>query len=101
MRCVSALAVAAILGLGGWQVASAADLTVRAPAPAAVYAPVYSWTGCYVGGNLGAAWGSGEISSSVGTVSASSPSAHFAGGGQIGCDYQTGVGCGAFAICST
>ena len=73
--------------------ASAADLPRRAPAPApaAVYAPVYSWTGCYVGGNLGAAWGSGEISSSVGTVSASSSSAHFAGGGQIGCDYQTGA----------
>ena len=72
-------------------VASAADLPRRAPAPAAVYTPVASWTGCYVGGNLGAAWGSREISTSVSTISGSSDSARFAGGGQIGCDYQTGA----------
>ena len=73
--------------------ASAADLPRRAPvtAPAAVYTPVASWTGCYVGGNLGGAWGSREISTSVGTISGSSDSARFAGGGQIGCDYQTGA----------
>ena len=73
--------------------ASAADLPRRAPppAPAPVYAPVASWTGCYVGGNLGAAWGSREITTDVGTFSSSSSSAHFAGGGQIGCDYQTGA----------
>ena len=52
-------------------------------------AVVPSWTGCYVGGNIGAAWGSGKISSltTTGSVSGSS-SAGFAGGGQIGCDYQ-------------
>jgi outer membrane immunogenic protein len=75
--------------------ASAADLPRRAPAPApapaAVYTPVASWTGCYVGGNLGGAWGSREITTSVGTFSGSSSSARFAGGGQIGCDYQTGA----------
>ena len=73
--------------------ASAADLPRRAPAPApaAVYAPVSSWTGCYLGGNVGAAWGSREISTSVGTISGSNDSARFAGGGQIGCDYQTGA----------
>ena len=73
--------------------ASAADLPRRAPppAPAAVYAPVSSWTGCYVGGNVGAAWGSREITTSVGTISGSSDSARFAGGGQIGCDYQAGA----------
>ena len=73
--------------------ASAADLPRRAPAPApaAVYTPVASWTGCYVGDNLGGAWGSREITTSVGTFSGSSSSARFAGGGQIGCDYQTGA----------
>src|SRR5215471_309512 len=39
--------------------AAAADLAVR-PAPVAYKAPppivVYSWTGCYVGGNGGGAW---------------------------------------------
>jgi len=71
--------------------ASAADLPRRAPAPAPVYAPVASWTGCYIGGNLGGAWGSREITTSVGTISGSNDSARFAGGGQIGCDYQTGA----------
>src|SRR6186713_818317 len=73
--------------------ASAADLPRRAPAPApaAVYAPVSNWTGCYIGGNLGGAWGSREITTNNGTFSGSNDSARFAGGGQIGCDYQTGA----------
>src|SRR6476620_11179599 len=73
--------------------ASAADLPRRAPvtAPAAVYTPFASWTGCYVGGNVGAAWRSRELETSVGTISSSTSSARFAGGGQIGCDYQAGA----------
>ena len=73
--------------------ASAADLPRRAPAPApaAVYTPVASWTCCYIGGNLGGAWGSREITTNNGTFSGSNDSARFAGGGQIGCDYQTGA----------
>src|SRR5215471_10722936 len=40
----------------GTGLASAADLPVKAP-PAPVYAPpIFSWTGCYIGGNIGAAW---------------------------------------------
>src|SRR4026209_2043177 len=84
MRNVSAFAIAATLGLGAWQAASAADLPVKAAPPAAVYAPISSWTGCYIGGNVGAAWGSGELSSPSGTVSGSSDHARFLGGSQIG-----------------
>ena len=91
MRNVSAIAAAAIFGLGAWQAASAADLPRSAPPAAAVYTPVSTWTGCYVGGNAGAGWGSGDISTSAGTVSGSSDSARFVGGGQIGCDWQTGA----------
>ena len=90
MRNVSAVAVATIVSLGAWQAASAADLPVKAP----VYAPVAipSWTGCYIGGNVGAAWGNREINTSTGTFTGSgSDDAHFAGGGQIGCDYQAGA----------
>ena len=91
MRHVSAVAAAAIFGLGAWQAASAADLPRKAPQPEAVYVPVSTWTGCYIGGNAGAGWGSGEISTSAGTISGSSDSARFVGGGQIGCDWQTGA----------
>ena len=33
-----------------WRACSAADMALKAPPPPA---PVYSWTGCYVGGNGG------------------------------------------------
>jgi len=72
--------------------ALAADLPVR-PAPPVVYTPVSLWTGCYLGGNLGGSWGSGDltITGSGGTVSGSRGNSGFAGGGQIGCDWQTGA----------
>jgi outer membrane immunogenic protein len=82
-------AIGAVLGVVTWQSAYAADLPVKAPPPAVV-APAPTWTGCYIGGNVGATWGGGEINTNVGTASGSSNGASFAGGGQIGCDYQTG-----------
>src|SRR3974377_1348471 len=67
--------------------AFAADLPVRyvAPAPVPIIAPM-TWSGCYVGGNLGGAFGSASISGAAGTVSADGSG--FAGGGQVGCDYE-------------
>jgi outer membrane immunogenic protein len=75
--------------------ALAANMAVKAPPVAPVAAPVYSWTACYVGGNVGGAWahkhavensfdGSPEAPFDVGSPT-------FDGwiyGGQIGCDYQ-------------
>jgi hypothetical protein len=46
----SALATAAVLGIGA---ASAADLPMRA-APYAAPVQVFSWTGCYIGVHAGA-----------------------------------------------
>jgi outer membrane immunogenic protein len=65
----------------------AADLPVRhvAPAPVPYVAPM-TWSGCYLGGNLGGAFGSASISGAAGTVSADGSG--FAGGGQVGCDYE-------------
>lgn len=37
--------------------ASAADMAVKARPPAPVVAAVYSWTGFYIGGNIGYGWG--------------------------------------------
>lgn len=42
------------------QVASAADLPRKAPA-APPPPPVYSWTGFYVGGNIGGGWGNRDV----------------------------------------
>jgi len=65
--------------------AIAADMPVKAPpAPA----PVYTWTGCYIGGNIGWAQVSAHFDDSrLGDDGRLSKSG-FAGGGQIGCDYQ-------------
>ena len=55
---------------------------LKAPQP-----PVYTWTGCYLGGNLGGGWAHKEFhfdTENEGTLDASG----FVGGGQIGCDYQ-------------
>jgi len=52
-----------------------------------VYAPPISWTGCYVGGNIGGAWSNVDLSG-VSSANFSATNSGFAGGGQIGCDYQ-------------
>jgi len=74
--------------------AQAADLPVKAPvAPAPVYAP-YSWTGFYIGGNVGYSWAKHhiDITSTGGTtLSSGNPDPQGAiGGGQIGYNWQTG-----------
>jgi outer membrane immunogenic protein len=85
------------------QPAAAADMPTKAPA-----APTAdpTWTGCYVGGNVGATWGSGDFTTTLlpgshlgtglDTVNSTiSPGfAHdtaLIGGGQLGCNWQTGA----------
>ena len=70
------------------QIASAADLPREAP----FYMPVFSWTGCYIGGNIGYGF-HGEITgvpdlagASFGPVAGNTNG--FLGGGQVGCNYQ-------------
>ncbi|MDI4663365.1 porin family protein [Xanthobacter autotrophicus] len=67
--------------------AAAADLGRTAPAlPAALPAPVFSWTGFYIGGNAGYGWGSGQDDPGVAGID---PKGWF-GGGQVGYNYQFG-----------
>lgn len=47
-------ALASVALLASFGVASAADMAVKAPPMAA---PVWSWTGFYIGGDVGGAWG--------------------------------------------
>ena len=84
MRKSSLTLLAAVIGLAASQ-ASAADLPRKAP-PAPPPPPPLTWTGCYIGANVGGAWGRLKLDTPVGEVSRNGSG--FAGGGQIGCDYQ-------------
>ena len=69
----------------------AADLPARTytKAPAPVYAPVYNWTGFYIGGHIGAAFGGDDgFDTNIVGLTGTSRDAAFLGGGQIGADYQ-------------
>ena len=82
----------------------AADMAVRAPR---VYAPPFSWSSCYIGGNVGGAWSRSDFTTSLdpgthltlpGNIAAvgaagtgSATDTGIIGGGQIGCNWQSGV----------
>ena len=90
---IAAVALSATIGTG---IASAADLPAMpyTKAPPLQSVPI-TWSGCYLGGNIGAGWdrfNAGE----VGFAGVATPfvdygpntGSSFIGGGQIGCDYQ-------------
>ena len=79
------LLFAATIGLAATQ-AMAADLPRKAPAYVPPAPPPVTWTGCYIGANIGGVFG--RASADFGFGSLSSDNSGFAGGGQIGCDYQ-------------
>jgi outer membrane immunogenic protein len=86
--------------------AHAADLgrpTYKAPPPVVAPVPIFSWTGCYIGGHIGGDWGRDTVSipnlafsaevppAEVAGLSLPSVTGHtsgFLGGGQVGCNYQ-------------
>jgi outer membrane immunogenic protein len=101
-----AIALFAVTGLNGYcQIASAADLPMKAPPMIAAPMP-FTWTGFYVGGNAGYAWGNSNVSTTVVTgsyldvpsdlnqINSLSPvKLHpngFVGGVQGGYNYQSG-----------
>lgn len=83
---VGAVALAATIGA---PVAYAADMPLKALPPPA---PVYTWTGCYVGGYVGDAWGRAKsTAASSGAEYASYDLSGFVGGATVGCNYQFGT----------
>jgi outer membrane immunogenic protein len=92
------------LGLGS-SAALAAELR-RPPPPAPPPAPVYTWTGCYIGANVGTSIGHSEHFTTAGSIVTGTPAtalpagvnitdrfdlSGFIGGGQLGCNWQAGV----------
>jgi outer membrane immunogenic protein len=90
---VSTAAIGIVAGCSAY----AADMPMKTPLPAPVPAPVQTWTGCYLGGNVGWGWGRTTFGDAAGgdlvddsgdgrSSSINSGGAIF--GGQVGCDYQ-------------
>ena len=83
------LGTVALVALGATVPALAADLGARAPyynkAPAYV-APIYNWTGFYIGAHIGGAFSSDNNFSGLATGNSSN--GRFLGGLQVGADYQ-------------
>jgi outer membrane immunogenic protein len=92
---VGGLAVSALLIAAPLSTAGAADMPLKAPPPAAV---VWSWTGGYVGGNVGYSWGDWDSNDIGGTAifpaptglgTTASPNVQgWLGGFQAGYNYQ-------------
>jgi outer membrane immunogenic protein len=82
------LGTVALVALGAAVPALAADLNAHMHTKASVYAaPIYNWTGVYIGGHIGGAF-SGGNNDFNGLVSSNSNNVNFLGGVQVGADYQ-------------
>jgi outer membrane immunogenic protein len=92
------LVLAGGLGLAGSAIA--ADLPARTYTKAAPIAPLYSWTGCYIGANAGGGTDResfthinpdfGVLNFNTNFALGTQHATGAIGGGQIGCDYQIG-----------
>jgi outer membrane immunogenic protein len=91
------LAAAAAVLLASTSIGFAADMAVKAPYVAPV--AVWNWTGFYLGGHVGAGWGTTESTLTAlnpgGAIPGGFPIAQnsrsgFLGGGQLGYNFQSG-----------
>ena len=73
----------------GTAVAGAADMPMKAPPPPPPL-PVFSWTGFYVGGNIGGAWSRNTWTDTILLTNFNNGGNNgaFIGGGQVGVNYQ-------------
>src|SRR5437868_14605128 len=84
------LGTVALVALGAAAPVLAADLPARTYSKAPAYAPpapVYSWTGFYIGGHIGGAFNGDNGFGGAGVVNSNNNGA-FLGGVQGGADYQ-------------
>lgn len=82
------LATVAFAALAG--TASAADMAARpyTKAPAMQPSPIYNWTGFYIGGHVGGAFGGNNNILAPGFTGTNSNDGVFMGGVQVGYDHQ-------------
>jgi outer membrane immunogenic protein len=86
-RLLLASVAAAMLvpGAGAW----AADMAVKAPPPPPPPPPAFSWSGFYIGGNVGGGWITApSVDSFAGNIGAAGGDGSFIGGGQVGFNWQ-------------
>jgi outer membrane immunogenic protein len=80
-----------LAGLGLLALAAQPALAADRPLPykAPPLDPPFNWTGCYIGANVGGAWAEKKFVTAGGGLDEGGHTASgWAGGGQIGCDYQ-------------
>jgi outer membrane immunogenic protein len=90
MKKFFSVATAAAAVLSTAFAAQAADLGRRPPPVAPVYAPAFTWTGFYVGGNIGWGWVNADVTGNWGGGVWGLNSNNFIGGAQVGYNYQMG-----------
>ena len=89
---LKSLAAALLVGVSS-TAAMAADLPSRhraAPAPIIAQAPIFTWTGLYVGLQAGYAWDRVSVSNTFAAVPVNISRNGFVGGAHVGYLYQTG-----------
>jgi outer membrane immunogenic protein len=90
MKKLLLASVAAVALLGGS--ANAADLARPRPVyvPPPVLVPVFTWTGCYIGGNVGGIWSKSDWNDTFFGDFGTNTGSGALGGLQAGCNYQVG-----------
>jgi outer membrane immunogenic protein len=84
LSLIGGVAVATLMATSA---ASAADMYL----PRSAYVlPPFSWTGFYVGANLGGGWASGSLNDNFTGASVGTGSSGVVGGGKVGYNYQIG-----------
>jgi len=83
--------VVALLATSALSVSAfAADMPVKAPAYRTPIAAPYNWTGAYIGGHAGVAFGNYDWTFVAPGTTTSHNFSKFAGGAQLGYNYQIG-----------
>jgi outer membrane immunogenic protein len=90
MRCTGLLAFA-LTGVAAMASANAADLAVKAPVYKAAPMVYPSWAGLYIGGHIGGAWGTTDVTDfDEDRHQFKNNSSGLFGGGTVGYNFQTG-----------